>query len=166
MYVMCPKIIKMYIPLVLLILVIFNCKDSEKIGASESSNKAFAVVLQENDKVIEAIIKDSEKNPDLSLLISSIETAKSIVVEDGLKRALEEEGRILQDAKSMDKEGLYEAISRFSEHLSTAINTGGVKLEGYNRFYCPMVSKYWMAKGTDINNPFAPEMRDCGEIKN
>lgn len=163
---MYPKIIKIYIPLVLLILVIFNCKDSENTSASENSNKAFAVVLQENDKVIEAIIKDSEKSPDLSLLISSIENAKSIVVEDGLKRALEEEGRILQDAKSMDKEGQYEAISRFSEHLSTAINTGGVKLEGYNRFYCPMVSKYWMAKGTDINNPFAPDMRDCGEIKN
>ena len=166
MYVMYPKTVKMYIPIVLLILVIFNCKDSEKTTASENSNKAFAVILQENDKVIEAIIKDSEKNPDLSSLISSIEAGKSIVVENGLKRALEEEGRILQDAKSMDKEGQYEAISRFSEHLSTAINTGGVKLEGYNRFYCPMVSKYWMAKGTDINNPFAPDMRDCGEIKN
>jgi hypothetical protein len=29
-----------------------------------------------------------------------------------------------------------------------------------------MESKYWLAKGTEILNPFAPEMRDCGEIKN
>jgi hypothetical protein len=160
------KVIKLYISLVVLLLSYSNCKDSEKLTVSENSNRAFAVILQENDKVIEAIIKDSDKIPDLTTLISSIESGKSVVIEDGLKRALEEEGRILQDAKVMEKEAFYESISRFSEHLSTAMNTAGVNVEGYNRFYCPMVSKYWMAKGTDINNPFAPEMRDCGEIKN
>ncbi len=160
------KVIKLYIPLIVLLLLSINCKGSEKSAASENSNQAFAVILQENDKVIEAIIKEPEKIPDLTTLIGSIESGKSIVIEDGLKRALEEEGRILQDAKTMEKEAFYESVSRFSEHLYTAMNTGGVNVEGYNRFYCPMVSKYWMAKGTDINNPFAPEMRDCGEIKN
>ena len=27
-----------------------------------------------------------------------------------------------------------------------------------------MVSKYWIAKGELVENPYAPEMRECGEL--
>jgi hypothetical protein len=27
-----------------------------------------------------------------------------------------------------------------------------------------MVNKYWVSKGEKIENPYAAEMRDCGEI--
>jgi hypothetical protein len=145
---------------------LISCGSSKAPEPSEITRTAFSRVLQENDKVIESIIKDGEKVPDLSALLTVVENGKSVVVEAGLKRALEEEGRILQDASKKGKDEFYEAYSRFAEHLSVSMTTGGVTLEDYNRFYCPMVSKYWLAKGTEILNPFAPEMRDCGEIKN
>ena len=159
---------KLIIKIISATLIVFltSCGPSKELVPSETTRKAFSQVLQENDKVIESIIKDGEKVPDLSALLTVVENGKSVVVEAGLKRALEEESRILQDASKKGKEEFYEAYSRFAEHLSVSMTTGGVKLEEYNRFYCPMESKYWLSKGTEILNPFAPEMRDCGEIKN
>jgi hypothetical protein len=144
---------------------LFGCGSKEQTP-TKATIGVFSQVLQENDKVIESIIKDAENVPDLMALMDAVEKGKLIVVEDGLKRALEEESRILQDASKKGKDEFYEAYSRFAEHISVSMSTGGVQLEDYNRFYCPMVSKYWLARGTDIMNPFAPEMRDCGEIKN
>ena len=34
----------------------------------------------------------------------------------------------------------------------------------YNKFYCPMVQKYWIAKGKEIQNAYAADMRECGEL--
>ncbi len=151
--------------MVLVLSFLIGCGSKEQVP-TELSIQAFTQVLQENDKVIESIIKDGESVPDLTALLNAVEKGKSIVIEDGLKRALEEESRILQDASKKGKDEFYEAYSRFAEHISVSMSTGGIQLAEYNRFYCPMVSKYWLARGTDIRNPFAPEMRDCGEIKN
>lgn len=151
--------------LVILLSFLIGCGSKEPVP-TQLTIQAFSQVLQENDKVIESIIKDAESVPDLTALLDAVEKGKSVVIEDGLKRALEEESRILQDASKKGKDEFYEAYSRFAEHISVSMSTGGIQLEEYNRFYCPMVSKYWLARGTDIMNPFAPEMRDCGEIKN
>ena len=151
--------------LLISIFYVWGCGKKEEV-ASEATTKIFNVILLENDKVLEEIIKNSEKVPNLSALISVMEKGMEGVLEDGLKRGLEEETRILKDASNKNKDEFYEAYSRFTEHLSVSMKTGGVKISEYNRFYCPMVSKYWMSKGTEVNNPFAPDMRDCGEIKN
>lgn len=145
--------------------IFYSCgtKESEPAPATQ---EAFRKVLVENEKVVKLILEDSEKIPDTKSLIDSMVSAQSIVVEDGLKRALEEEIRILQDASKLDKEGFYGSFSRYTEHMTASMKTGGIKLSEYNRFYCPMVKKYWIAKGTEVENPFAPEMRDCGEVSN
>ena len=149
----------------LILVLIISCGVKEK-QVSPETVQAFQTILTENQKVFQAIIKDSYKTPDLQGLISSLEVAQNTVPEEGLKRALEEETRILLDSKKLEKEPFYEAYSRFVEHMSVSMKTAGLNISEYNRFYCPMVKKYWMAKGTEVENPFAPEMRDCGEISN
>lgn len=31
-------------------------------------------------------------------------------------------------------------------------------------FYCPMVRKSWVAEGTQVRNPYAADMRSCGDL--
>ncbi len=90
-----------------LIIFLTSCGSSKEPVPSETTRKAFSQVLQENDKVIESIIKDGDKVPDLSALLTVVENGKTVVVEAGLKRALEEEGRILQDASKKGKDEFY-----------------------------------------------------------
>lgn len=156
---------KKYLSIVFILYMSISCGEKER-KASPETFQAFQSILSENQKVFQSILEDSEKVPELQGLISSLETARSTVSEEGLKRAIEEETRILKDSMKLDKDAFFDGYSRFVEHMTVSMKTEGVTLPDYNRFYCPMVKKYWLAKGTEVENPFAPEMRDCGEISN
>jgi hypothetical protein len=55
--------------------------------------------------------------------------------------------------------GLSDAIIGYSKE------TGAVFGADVHVAYCPMVQKYWLQKGTAIQNPFyGKQMSDCGRI--
>ena len=60
-------------------------------------------------------------------------------------------------------EAFFESLSSFSETFTDILKVNNIQTE-YNKFYCPMVSKYWVAKGDVIQNPYASDMRECGEL--
>lgn len=69
----------------------------------------------------------------------------------------------LKDKETQDVEKFFQAYSSFSENLAESLKlAGGTGV--FNRFYCPMVNKTWVSQGTKIQNPYAPEMRDCGDL--
>ncbi|TGL74969.1 DUF3347 domain-containing protein [Leptospira jelokensis] len=62
-----------------------------------------------------------------------------------------------------DLDTSYEKISKIQEIL-IQIKAEVPNQSKYNRFYCPMVDKSWLMTGKEVKNPYAPEMRDCGEL--
>lgn len=60
--------------------------------------------------------------------------------------------------------GVNVAYSRANQQLARLVRT--FEVDGsYHIFYCPMEKKPWVAKGTEVNNPYVPkEMPHCGEI--
>ena len=153
--------------LVILLPILFFCKETAqepKSLAKPEVISAYESILAENQTVHDKMISEPDTLPDLDSLIASLESAGKIVEDLGLKKSLEEEIRILKDVKGKDQESFFAGISRFTEHLDTSMKTGGVKVAGYNKFFCPMVTKYWFSKGEEISNPYAKDMRDCGEM--
>jgi len=72
------------------------------------------------------------------------------------------EAKLLFGAELESVEIVYEKAAKFSELLAPLIHRSQ-DLSSYGVFYCPMVDKRWIDKGNAIRNPYAPNMRDCGE---
>lgn len=86
-----------------------------------------------------------------------------ISLNGGLKSSAEKMKNFLQDKDTKDIEKFFQAYSSFSENLADSLRlAGGTGV--FNRFYCPMINKTWVSHGTKIQNPYAPEMRDCGDL--
>ena len=86
--------------------------------------------------------------------------------------------------KQLEKDNLYKYLESFSkaqnrEIQNSLLNSISKKLfdiliEGdkenkeYSLYYCPMVKKYWLQntiKISEVQNPYAPEMPNCGSKK-
>ncbi len=55
-----------------------------------------------------------------------------------------------------------EAYARLVEKLAPL--HGHHDGSGTNVFYCPMAKKKWVARGTQVRNPYMADMRACGSI--
>jgi hypothetical protein len=157
----------MKIILIFIFLITMFCKEEKVVVANITDPKiidGYRKVLEKNQEVHDILMKSHSTLPDLKGLIDSLEEAKLNSNEFGLNRSLEEEIRILKDIEPTNQQKLFEGLSRFSEHLYVSMKTGGVSIDGYNKFYCPMVTKYWISKGEEILNPYDESMRDCGEL--
>lgn len=53
-----------------------------------------------------------------------------------------------------------DAFAKLSDALSSIAQKEGGEV---NAFYCPMVKKKWIAKGTNVQNPYDKSMKECGE---
>lgn len=118
-------------------------------------------ILSENEIIQSDLL--SEKIPNLDSLKSKVKSSLEITKDiPELNAKLNKLNSILLKSISV-KEEVYLVLSEFSEALGDILISNNIKTE-HNKFYCPMVSKYWIAKGTEVKNPYAPEMRDCGEL--
>lgn len=144
----------------LLLFLLFSCKGGIDITLKNSLLK----ILSENQKIQVQLLSNSELIPDTRMLLEAIKDSKSKTEKSkDLYSKLEKLESTIGNINSKDKEAFFESMSSFSEGLTDILKANHIDSE-YHKFYCPMVAKYWVAEGEEIQNPYAPEMRDCGEL--
>jgi protein SCO1/2 len=69
-------------------------------------------------------------------------------------------------AQATDVRSARAAFGRLSEALIAYVKTSNTTIgDGVHVAYCPMLRKYWLQKGTRIQNPYyGKAMRECGRI--
>lgn len=127
---------------------------------SENNLKLVSNVLEENKKVYELFLAQGNAKPDLTGLKEAVRKASVSADKESLKKSFSEMLAVLESANQSETAG---SISVFSEKLYSLLKAEEINL-GYRKFYCPMEKKFWLAKGDDVKNPYAPEMRECGEL--
>ncbi len=146
--------------IIAILFIIFSCKTELDNNLKNSILK----ILAENQKVHELLISQTESLPEVNLLLASIKEAKSLAEKnERIKKDLEKMELLISNINLKDQEAFFESLSSFSETLTDILKVNNIQTE-YNKFYCPMVSKYWVAKGDVIQNPYASDMRECGEL--
>ncbi|PJZ70011.1 hypothetical protein CH373_13225 [Leptospira perolatii] len=151
----------LWIGLLIQILLLNSCGPEKEKPLSETEIPIFQAILKENDNVVEALLRSENLVPDTSKLLSLIDSFAAING-NGQKKALEMK-EIIQKIDKSNLQTSFENLSKFSEILAATMKTNQLS-GGHNQFYCPMVRKTWVLSGKKIRNPYAPEMRDCGEL--
>lgn len=147
--------------LLISILALLSFCQKTPLVITESEKDVLQQILVENESIHSFLMKEEGKIPDTSKLISHINALISL--NGGLKSSAEKMKNFLQDKDTKDIEKFFQAYSSFSENLADSLKlAGGTGV--FNRFYCPMINKTWVSHGTKIQNPYAPEMRDCGDL--
>ncbi|MDV6234218.1 DUF3347 domain-containing protein [Leptospira ellisii] len=141
-------------------LLLCACSKSA-LPISEPEKDALQRILVENQSIHAFLIKEEDKIPNLDRLRSEIVSLTSL--NGGLKTQAETMGNSLPSKENKDVEKFFQAYSSFSETLADSVKLAGGN-GVFNKFYCPMVKKTWVSQGTKIENPYAPEMRDCGDL--
>nr|WP_232227811.1 hypothetical protein [Leptospira wolbachii] len=147
--------------ILLIVLAIFalSCKE-EVVPFTPAHENLAAKLLSENQILLEEYLKD---NPKPNWKVFS-ETLDALGASGHPKfKAWAETLHPLLPTDGTDLETSYEKISKIQEIL-IQIKTEVPNQTKYNRFYCPMVDKFWLMTGREVKNPYAPEMRDCGEL--
>ncbi|AOP35829.1 hypothetical protein A0128_01260 [Leptospira tipperaryensis] len=153
----------MYRPFVISlgILIFLTFCAKQKTPITEPEKDALQSILIENESIHSFLMKEEGKIPDVSKLETNIQALNAL--NGGLKNEAEKMLNSLQKKDTKDVEKFFQAYSSFSEILAESVKLAGGN-GVFNKFYCPMVQKTWVSKGTKIQNPYAPEMRDCGDI--
>ncbi|WP_411824434.1 hypothetical protein [Leptospira sp. 'Mane'] len=151
---------KLFISISLIsILFLGQCTPAE-VPYSEKDISLISNLFEANQKMHEGLLLDP---PSLSLV--AFKSALDSLGSSTHPRLLEWKSRIegLFPKNPKDLDASFVNLSQIASVL-TEIKKAIPVLENYNQFYCPMVEKYWVAKGKSVQNPYAPEMRDCGEM--
>lgn len=145
----------------LIVLAIFALSCKEEVVPFETAHENLAAkLLSENQILLEEYLKDNPK-PNWKVFSESLD-ALGASGHPKLK-AWADSLRPLIPKTGTDLETSYEKISKIQAIL-IQIKTEVPNQTKYNRFYCPMVDKFWLMTGREVKNPYAPEMRDCGEL--
>lgn len=147
--------------ILLILLAFFALSCKEEVVPFETAHENLAAkLLAENQILLEEYLKEDPK-PNWKVFSESID---SLGTSGHPKlKAWAETLRPLLPTNGVDLESSYEKISKIQEIL-IQIKTAVPNQSKYNRFYCPMVDKSWLMTGREVKNPYAPEMRDCGEL--
>lgn len=155
--------LKMFRPFLLsigiLLFLVFCAKQRTPI--TEPEKDALQSILLENESIHSFLMKEEGKIPEVAKLEANVQAL--ITLNGGLKSEAEKMLKSLQEKDPKDVEKFFQAYSSFSETLAESVKLAGGN-GVFNKFYCPMVKKTWVSQGTKIQNPYAPEMRDCGDI--
>ncbi|EMJ91132.1 LIC13259/LIC11441 family protein [Leptospira alstonii] len=143
-----------------ILIFLSSCKKTPLV-VTEPEKDVLQQILMENESIHNFLIKEEDKIPDTNKLVARIGELASL--NGGLKGSAEKMQNSLKNQDAKDIEKFFQAYSLFSENLAESLKlAGGTGV--FNRFYCPMVNKTWVSQGTKIQNPYAPEMRDCGDL--
>ncbi|KAA1268877.1 DUF3347 domain-containing protein [Leptospira interrogans] len=152
---------KKFLILIISILTFFSSCKKPNPAVTEQEKDILQQILMENESIHKFLMKEEEKIPDTNQLIAHV--VELVSLNGGLKSQAEKMQNSLKDKETQDVEKFFQAYSSFSENLAESLKlAGGTGV--FNRFYCPMVNKTWVSQGTKIQNPYAPEMRDCGDL--
>lgn len=147
--------------ILLIVLAFFALSCKEEVVPFETAHENLAAkLLAENQILLEEYLKEDPK-PNWKVFSESLD-ALGANGHPKLK-VWAETLRPFVPANGADLETSYEKISKIQEIL-IQIKTEVPNQSKYNRFYCPMVDKSWLMTGREVKNPYAPEMRDCGEL--
>ncbi|PNV72614.1 LIC13259/LIC11441 family protein [Leptospira inadai] len=150
-----------FAPVFCLITLTVTCGKKEVKPILETEKPLFEALIERNEAVVDGLLKSENQAPNVKELEKALDAL--ISANGGLAESAIEMKKALTDPKTSDLEGSFLAYSSFSEILATTMKARGLDY-GRNRFYCPMVKKTWVASGKKIRNPYAPEMRDCGDL--
>ncbi|EMY76986.1 PF11827 family protein [Leptospira weilii serovar Ranarum str. ICFT] len=143
-----------------ILIFLSSCKKTPPV-VTEPEKDILQQILVENESIHGFLMKEEGKIPDTSRLVARVRELVSL--NGGLKSSAEKMQNSLKNQDVKDVEKFFQAYSFFSENLAESLKlAGGTGV--FNRFYCPMVNKTWVSQGTKIQNPYAPEMRDCGDL--
>lgn len=147
--------------ILLIVLAFFALSCKEEVVPFETAHENLAAkLLSENQILLEEYLKDNPK-PNWKVFSETLATLESSG--HPKLKAWAATLRPLIPTNGSDLETSYEKISKIQEIL-TQVKTEVPNQSKYNRFYCPMVDKFWLMTGREVKNPYAPEMRDCGEL--
>lgn len=152
---------KILVLFVCILLILGSCKKN-KIELSIQEQDSIRSIFEKNQEIQEFLLQNDSALPSLEPLKDSIIQAKSKVQKSEILHLLSSLENSLQNYSLSEKEKAFNSLSNFSEELYKLAVL--VNLQEYNKFFCPMVSKYWVSKGESISNPYSPEMRECGEL--
>ncbi len=151
---------KVFLTLSLILLSLFaNCEPA-KIPYSEKDVQLLTDVFEESQKLHEGLLLPTPKLEvvGIQMTVNALSASEHPKIKDWKSQLTETIPK-----NPNDLELSYDQLSKFAIILSEIKNE--VKLPGaYQKFYCPMVERYWVAKDKEVRNPYSPEMRDCGEI--
>jgi CHAT domain-containing protein len=146
-----------------------SSSSSKKIKVNEKEKKVILSALAAYDQLHASYFEYNEENiivraKNLSDKIKLI-NEKMIVEEikkDNVQKLI---GAIKSKNSRSINNSLMDNISkRLNDIIVSKIDLGGQ----YGLFYCPMVEKYWLQNiknMSQVHNPYAPEMPDCGSQK-
>lgn len=138
------------------------CGPVQPPALSTQEKTSILAIFEENQKIQEILLASPSTIPNITDLLQSVQTARNTVTVAEYKPLLGQMVELLEKSNFKEMETAYSALSLFSEKLDTLAQMS--KIEDYHKFFCPMVSKFWISKGKEIQNPYAADMRDCGEL--
>jgi hypothetical protein len=148
--------------LVFALLFLGACQPTTPPSLSQEESKAVLSIFDENQKIQEKLLASPTIIPNIADLLQVVQTARNTVSIPEYKPLLGQMVEILEKGNYSEQEPAFLALSQFSEKLDTLGKMA--TLGSYHKFYCPMVKKYWVAKGKEIQNPYDADMRECGEL--
>ncbi|MBE7412372.1 MAG: hypothetical protein L6Q54_12525 [Leptospiraceae bacterium] len=144
------------------ITTLIHCGGKNKLDPG--SINTLKSILEMNQSIHTVLFSDDKALPSVNGLLKTIGNSKNEVQNSEVKKSLEAmETSLKKIGDSPKREDYFKEFSAFSEELAVTMKKFQID-SSYNRFFCPMVSKTWVSKGTQIKNPYASDMRDCGEI--
>jgi hypothetical protein len=105
------------------------------------------------------LIKEENKLPNLNALTTEIDKLLANTKNDEVKEFFQKAKASLE-LNPASSDSVFSGLSQISLYLERIHPELGMDFKGY---YCPMVEKYWIDSSSEVRNPYAPEMRDCGE---
>lgn len=151
---------KVFLTRLLFLLSLFaNCQPA-KIPYSEKDVQLLKEVFEESQKLHEGLLLPTPK-----LSIEGIQRSVNALSSSDHPKIKDWKNQLTENIPKNpnDLELSYDELSKFAITLAEIKNE--VKLpDTYQKFYCPMVERYWVSKDKEVRNPYSPEMRDCGEI--
>ncbi|MDX1958420.1 MAG: hypothetical protein SFU98_07595 [Leptospiraceae bacterium] len=133
-----------------------------KGGLSESQKSEIVKIFQEHQKIQETLVANPKSLPEIKSLIESLRSGSKSLQGTKAESLIKSSLEIAEKTNLSSEESYFDSLSKIAENLGTVMKE--TEVASYHLFYCPMLNKYWVAKGETLVNPYAPDMRDCGEM--
>lgn len=146
-----------FLALIFLLLAL-SCQQADPPFTASEESLVLALLIANEEMHSQLMIE--EKIPNLKPMKQALQ-ALSSQSHPSLLALSESNDKEFKDGQN-DLESFYKSLSIFSTKLEPILKKSKAFSE-YSAFYCPMVEKTWIAKGLPVRNPFAPDMRDCGD---
>lgn len=151
------RVVALFLASFLLLGILFCGK--KEVVYSQEDQKSFLTILEANDAILLEFLKETPK-PNWTVWKASLNNLAS---PSAPLATLVQSILVITPEDSEPIEEQLEKVGKIQE-LLLAAKESIPSTDTYSKFYCPMVEKRWIMSGRAIRNPFAPEMRDCGEL--